>query len=85
MDQIKRARRTIVGFHVSVWPVPLPGILMGRAMMGDGIIELRKLRQAVDCAGYIGPIEVEIFNEVVWNTPHDELLELVRLRFSEHV
>jgi sugar phosphate isomerase/epimerase len=39
---------------------------MGRAMMGDGIIELRKLRQAVDAAGYKGPIEVEIFNENIW-------------------
>jgi sugar phosphate isomerase/epimerase len=85
MDQIERARGAIVGFHVSDWPVPLPGILMGRAMMGDGIIELRKLRQALDSAGYTGPIEVEIFNEVVWNTSHDELLELVRLHFSEHV
>jgi sugar phosphate isomerase/epimerase len=85
MDQIERARGTIASFHVSDWPVPLPGILMGRAMMGDGVIELRKLRQAVDAAGYRGPIEVEIFNEAVWNTPHDELLELVQRRFVEHV
>jgi sugar phosphate isomerase/epimerase len=85
MDQIERARGTIAGFHVSDWPVPLPGILMGRAMMGDGVIELRKLRQAVDAAGYCGPIEVEIFNEVVWNTAHDELLHLVKRRFAEHV
>ncbi len=35
MQQIERARGKIVGFHVSDWPVPLPGILMGRAMMGD--------------------------------------------------
>jgi sugar phosphate isomerase/epimerase len=85
MQQIERARGTIVGFHVSDWPVPLPGILMGRAMMGDGVIELRRLRNAVDAAGYSGPIEVEIFNEAVWNTPHDELIELVQRRFLEHV
>ena len=41
MQQIERARGRIAGFHVSDWPVPLPGILMGRAMMGDGVIELR--------------------------------------------
>jgi sugar phosphate isomerase/epimerase len=85
VDQIKRARGTIAGFHVSDWPVPLPDILMGRAMMGDGVIELRKLRHAVDAAGYSGPIEVEIFNEAVWNMPHDELLELVQRRFVEHL
>jgi sugar phosphate isomerase/epimerase len=66
MQQIERARGRIAGFHVSDWPVPLPGILMGRAMMGDGVIALRKLRQAVDATGYDGPIEVEIFNEEIW-------------------
>jgi sugar phosphate isomerase/epimerase len=85
MEQIKRARGRIAGFHVSDWPVPLPGILMGRAMMGDGVIELRTLRQAVDAAGYDGPIEVEIFNEEVWKTADDGLLERIQQRFLEHV
>ncbi len=65
--------------------MPLPGILMGRAMMGDGVIELRKLRRAVDAAGYTGPIEVEIFNEAVWNLPENELLQIIQSRFIEHV
>lgn len=85
MDQIERARGKIVGFHVSDWPVPLPGILMGRAMMGDGVIELRRLREAVDAAGYDGPIEVEIFNEEIWKTADDGLLELIQRRFVEYV
>jgi sugar phosphate isomerase/epimerase len=83
--QIERARGKIVGFHVSDWPVPLPGILMGRAMMGDGVIELRKLRQVVDSAGYNGPIEVEIFNEEVWKSADDGLIEKIQQRFLEHV
>ena len=85
MHQIERARGRIAGFHVSDWPVPLPGILMGRAMMGDGVIELRRLRQAVDAAGYDGPIEVEIFNEEIWKNADDGLLELIQRRFVEHV
>jgi len=85
MDQIERARGKIVGFHVSDWPVPLPGILMGRAMMGDGVIELRRLREAVDAAGYDGPIEVEIFNEEIWKTADDGLLEVIQRRFVEYV
>jgi len=84
-EQLDRARGKIVGFHVSDWPVPLPGILMGRAMMGDGVIELRKLRQAVDATGYAGPIEVEIFNDVVWKMREDEVLEIIQSRFLEHV
>jgi sugar phosphate isomerase/epimerase len=85
VHQIERARGKIAGFHVSDWPVPLPGILMGRAMMGDGVIELRQLRRAVDATGYDGPIEVEIFNEEIWKNADDELLELIQRRFVEHV
>jgi sugar phosphate isomerase/epimerase len=85
MHHIDRARGRIVGFHVSDWPVPLPGILMGRAMMGDGVIQLRQLRQAVDATGYDGPIEVEIFNDEIWKNANDGLLELVQRRFIEHV
>src|ERR1019366_10731952 len=59
--QIERARGRIAGVHVSDWPVPLPGILMGRAMMGDGVIEIRRRREPVDGTGYAGAIEVEIF------------------------
>jgi sugar phosphate isomerase/epimerase len=83
--QIARAQGKIAGFHVSDWPVPLPGILMGRAMMGDGVIELRKLRQTVDATGYDGPIEVEIFNEEIWTNADDGLLERIQQRFLEHV
>ena len=85
MHQIERASGKIAGFHVSDWPVPLPGILMGRGMMGDGIIELRKLRQAVDAAGYDGPIEVEIFNEEIWKNADDGLLDLIQRRFIENI
>jgi sugar phosphate isomerase/epimerase len=85
MHEIERARGKIVGFHVSDWPVPLPGILMGRAMMGDGVIDLRQLRHAVEKAGYDGPIEVEIFNEDVWKSADDRLLERIQRCFVEYV
>jgi sugar phosphate isomerase/epimerase len=85
LQQIARARGKIAGFHVSDWPVPLPGILMGRAMMGDGVIDLRKLRKAVDATGYDGPIEVEIFNEEIWKSADDKLLERIQQSFLEHV
>jgi sugar phosphate isomerase/epimerase len=83
--EIGRARGRVAGFHVSDWPVPLPDILMGRAMMGNGVIELRSLRELVDSAGYQGPIEVEIFNETVWRMPEHEVMDLIRRRFLEHV
>ena len=54
-------------------------------MMGDGVIELRRLRAAVDAAGYSGSIEVEIFNQAIWDTPGDQVLSRVSERYLAHV
>jgi sugar phosphate isomerase/epimerase len=81
--QIERARGRILGFHVNDWIVPLPEILKGRGMMGDGLIEIRRLREAVDRAGYTGPIEVEVFNQKLYDLPGDELMKLMVERFEE--
>jgi len=79
--EIERANGRIVGFHVSDWLVPPPDHLLGRGMLGDGVIELRRLRDAVDRAGYSGPIEVEIFNQQIWESPGDEVLATICDRF----
>jgi sugar phosphate isomerase/epimerase len=83
--QIARAGKNIVGFHVSDWLVPPPHHLLGRGMMGDGVIQIRRLRQAVDAAGYGGPIEVEIFNQQIWDTPGEQVLELMKERYLSEV
>lgn len=75
----------IAGYHVNDWLLPARDVLLGRGMMGDGVIELRKIRAAVEKAGYTGPIEVEIFNETIWAMPLDEVLDLTKKRFVEHV
>jgi len=84
-SQIDAAGAAIFGFHVNDWIVPLPDMLAGRGMMGDGFIDLRRLRTRVDEAGYGGPIEVEIFNEALWRLPTAEVLHLLRDRFRETV
>ncbi len=81
--QIERARGKIFGFHVNDWIAPPPDILLGRGMMGDGIIELRRIRAAVQAAGYRGPIECEIFNRDIWARPGDEVLSLMMARVRE--
>lgn len=82
---IRRAAGRTLGFHVSDWIVPTPDLLMGRGMMGDGVIEIRRIREAVEAAGYNGPIEVEIFNRAIWDMPGDEVLALMKERYLEHV
>jgi sugar phosphate isomerase/epimerase len=84
-QQIARARGHILGFHVCDWLVPTPHMLLGRGMMGDGVIDIRSIRAAVEQAGYTGPIEVEIFNQAIWDTPGDKVLATMCARFVECV
>lgn len=84
-SEIARASGHIFGFHVNDWIVPVPDMLNGRGLMGDGVIEIERLHKAVAEAGYGGPIEVEIFNEELWRLPGRELLRLIKDRFLTHV
>ncbi|WP_208607787.1 sugar phosphate isomerase/epimerase family protein [Paenibacillus pectinilyticus] len=84
-NQIHRATGRILGFHVCDWIIPVPDMLKGRGMMGDGVIEISRIRQAVEKTGYNGPIEVEIFNEQIWNQPGDETVCQMKERYLTHV
>jgi len=81
-EWIPKCRGRIFGFHVCDWLVPMPDMLLGRGMMGDGVIDNHAFRLAVEKAGYSGPIEVEIFNQKLWDTPGDEVLALTVERFT---
>jgi sugar phosphate isomerase/epimerase len=73
--QIVRAGRDrLLAYHVCDWLVPTRDLLNDRGMMGDGIIELKKLRALVEAAGYAGHAEVEIFSDSWWARPADEVL-----------
>jgi sugar phosphate isomerase/epimerase len=73
--QIARAgRKRLLAFHVCDWLLPTRDLLNDRGMMGDGIIELRKIRGFLEAAGYDGAAEVEIFSEDWWARPLDEVL-----------
>ena len=50
-------------------------------MMGDGIIELKKVRGWVEAVGYTGFAEVEIFSERWWSAPADEVLDTCVARY----
>jgi sugar phosphate isomerase/epimerase len=84
-DQIARAKGRIFGFHVCDWIVPMPDMLLGRGMMGDGAIDNHGFRLAVEAAGYSGPIEVEIFNQALWDSDGDEVMATVVDRFTRLV
>ncbi|KUL52766.1 MULTISPECIES: sugar phosphate isomerase/epimerase family protein [unclassified Streptomyces] len=72
-------------FQLADWITPLPaGVLLGRGQLGDGCVDFRAFRDLVDAAGYDGPIEVEIFNEALWERDGAEVLRETAERFRTH-
>ncbi len=75
LRQIKRAGEDrLLAFHVCDWLVPTKDILNDRGMMGDGQIDIKSLRRAVEAEGFAGYSEIEIFSEGWWAKPIDEVL-----------
>ncbi|MGW3441691.1 sugar phosphate isomerase/epimerase family protein [Streptomyces bacillaris] len=75
----------IHAFQLADWITPLPaGVLLGRGQLGDGSVDFRAFRTAVEAAGYDGPIEVEIFNEELWARDGAEVLAEVAARYGQH-
>ena len=81
-EGIAAATGRIVGFHTCDWLAGSQEPLMGRGLMGDGVIELNRIRAAMEATGYDGPIEVEIFNRDVWAMPLADIVSSVADRFN---
>ncbi|MEV0121953.1 sugar phosphate isomerase/epimerase family protein [Streptomyces sp. NPDC050703] len=72
-------------FQLADWITPLPaGVLLGRGQLGQGSVDFRAFRALVDATGYDGPIEVEIFNEALWERDGAEVLRETAERFRTH-
>ncbi|MCC9305988.1 sugar phosphate isomerase/epimerase [Kitasatospora sp. RB6PN24] len=85
-EQIARAGERIASYQVCDWTLPLPpDVLLGRGHVGDGHIDFRAMTDLVDAAGYTGWIEVEIFNQRIWDTPGEQTLRTVIERHRAHV
>jgi len=74
--QIARAgQERLLAFHVCDWLAKTRDLLEDRGMMGDGVIEIPKIRAWVEAAGFDGYSEVEIFSSLDWwKRPADEVL-----------
>ena len=75
LPQIVRAGKDrLLAFHVCDWLVPTRDVLNDRGMMGDGVIDIRSLRRAVEAQGFADYCEIEIFSNDWWTKPMDEVL-----------
>ena len=81
-QQIRRAgKKRILAYHICDWLVPTRDLLNDRGMMGDGVIDLPRIRSWVEAAGYSGFHEVEIFSERDWwQRDPDEVLRTMKER-----
>ena len=86
LPQIARAGKDrLLAFHVCDWLVPTRDILNDRGMMGDGIIDIKPVRAAVEAHGFAGYCEIEIFSHDWWSKPMDEVLRTCVERYRTAV
>jgi sugar phosphate isomerase/epimerase len=75
-EQIKRmGRKRQLAFHICDWLVPTRDLLNDRGMMGDGAIDIRRLRRAYEAEGFAGYAETEIFSTDWWARPMEDVLK----------
>lgn len=75
--QIARAARQqrLLAHHVCDWLVPTVDLLNDRGMMGDGVIDLPRIRGWLEAGGFAGFCEVEIFSDRWWSLPGEQVLD----------
>jgi sugar phosphate isomerase/epimerase len=74
--------RRLYAYHICDWLVPTSDLLNDRGMMGDGVVDLPRIRGWMEAAGYGGQHEVEIFSERWWSTDPDAVLATCRARHA---
>ena len=85
-SEIARAGARINAFHTCDWLVPTTDLLLDRGMMGDGVIDIPKIRGWVEATGYDRFCEVEIFSAANWWLKDgDDVLNTVKQRHIEFV
>jgi sugar phosphate isomerase/epimerase len=75
----------LFAFHVCDWRVPTRDFFRDRVIMGEGCIEVTKIRRLVDEAGYQGFIEVELFSNDYWTSDQSPYLQRIIQAYRDYV
>ncbi|KTR07141.1 sugar phosphate isomerase/epimerase family protein [Curtobacterium luteum] len=76
----------IAAFQVCDWTTPMAADpLLSRGVMGEGHVDFGPVTAAVTAAGWAGDVEVEIFNQDVWDAPAPEVVDRVVRAFATEV
>lgn len=82
--QIARAGSSgrIASYQVCDWTLPLAAdALLSRGHVGDGYVDFATITRWVAETGYAGDVEVEIFNQAIWDTAGDETVATLADRY----
>jgi sugar phosphate isomerase/epimerase len=85
-QEVMRAGRrgSIFSFHVCDWRSPTIDLLNDRGLMGEGCIDIRRIRSWVESAGFHGFIEVEVFSNRCWAMDQHEYVKRICAAYLEH-
>lgn len=86
--QIARAgnENRLASYQVCDWLLPIASDpLLSRGYMGDGFVDFERIGRWVRETGYVGDIEVEIFNADIWADDPLKVAETVARRFVDVV
>ncbi|GEO96493.1 sugar phosphate isomerase/epimerase family protein [Kocuria turfanensis] len=86
--QIARAgaEGRLASYQVCDFNLPIAAdALLSRGMMGDGVIDFATIGRWVAAAGYTGPVEVEIFNQEIFDQDADVTLAVMKQRWASLV
>jgi sugar phosphate isomerase/epimerase len=74
----------LFSFHVCDWRTPTTDLLNDRGLMGEGCIDIRRIKRWVHAAGFRGMDEVEIFSTRWWAADQDDYLSRIVQSWREH-
>lgn len=76
----------LAAYQVCDWSLPLAADpLLSRGYVGDGYIDFATITGWVRGAGYTGDVEVEIFNQAIWDQPGHQVVATIADRYRRHV
>lgn len=82
--EIARAGESIFSFHMCDWRTPTRDLLNDRGLMGEGCIDVGRIRGWVETAGFKGYNEVEIFSDEFWGANQIEYIERIKAAYLAH-
>jgi sugar phosphate isomerase/epimerase len=76
--------RQLFGFHLCDWRLETRDLLNDRGLMGEGCIDIPRLRGAAESAGFTGFNEVEIFSTTRWAGDQDAYVQAIVAAYRAH-